>query len=167
LGNLAGFEAWTGFVLRYLRDEFLPLAPKELAGSIIEDHFSEQTCSRPLFALLANGKLAEAKAYLDSLPMTEDFETFYGGGGQLMGSVVQSLFEVPPEKLAALGLGANATELTFGRRLLRGAVSGWRTGVCREVASSQSRIESLPPAPRERVPPTCCGWSRSPTPSAA
>ena len=151
LGNLAGKQAWTGTVLRCVHDEFLPYASKELAESIIADHFSEQTCSRPLSALLANDKLSEAKAYLDSLPMTEDLNSFYGGGGDLMENVSQCLGDSPPKKLAALGLSADATGLTFGRHLLRGAINGGLTGVCQEMAPFQGHIEALPPAQRARV----------------
>ena len=151
LGNLAFKPAWTGFVMRYVRDELLPHVPEEFAAGIIADNFSEQTCSRPLSALLADDKLAEAKSYLDSLQMTEDLATFYCGWSELMVNVVQVLIELPAEKRVVLGLGPDAADLSFGRRLLRGATENWLSGVCEELAPLQSRIEALPQPRQERV----------------
>jgi len=145
LGSAAFEEAWTGFVMCYVRDEILPYATKEVAAKI-QDDFSAQTYKRPLGRHLEAGGTA-AKTFLDSLPLTADLPGFFGGGEMVAGVVDV----VGQHHFPALGLGGNREELTFGRQFLRAAVEGWVTGVCNEMARWQGRIEALPEPARTRV----------------
>ncbi len=141
--SLAQQESWTGYVMRWLRAEFIPHASAEVEESMA-DAFGDWTVSAPLFRLTGEGRLPEAKAYLDSLPLTGDLTDFYGVSGDVITYVARALQNLSAEQRGALGLGEDSGNLTFGRRVLRGAAAGWLDGVCRELAGEEDRIEALP-----------------------
>jgi hypothetical protein len=144
MGNLALQEKWTGFALRFVRAEFLPYATEDLEGSVMEQHFSEQTISRTLGRLLADEEHARAKAFLDSLPLTEEAAAFFGGSGEMMVNAGNTLGWLPVEKFALLGLAGERGNLTFGRLVLRGVAQGWPHSVWEELAGWEDRLAALP-----------------------
>jgi len=146
MGNLAFQEQWTGFALRFVRAEFLPYAPAELKHSVMDQHFSEQTIARTLGRLLGEEDQdhARAKAFLDSLPLTEEAAAFFGGSGEMLVNAGNALGWVPREKFAALGLAGDRGSLTFGRLVLRGVAQGWPHSVWEELAGWEDRLAALP-----------------------
>lgn len=142
-------EAWTGPVLRWVRDELMPFAAPEVITEI-EDSFSDSTLSSAIsMALRRNGPSAVG-TMLAALPVSEDATTFYGGGKLLLDAALQ-LRALPPDGLASTGFGGDRNALTFGRQFILGVSREWTTGMCNQMAPWQGRIEALPEPQRGRV----------------
>jgi hypothetical protein len=149
LCSLMDEEQWLAFAMRYLRDEVLPYVNDESSARFSMRQDYDSPPGRHLTAMLEKGNLKGARAWLDSLPVTEDLPGFYGGG-YLMNSVFQTLGRQSAAKLEALGLGGDPSKLTFGRQVLL-AARGQYAGVCNALAGWQSRLDALPEPHRRRV----------------
>ncbi|HWB03902.1 MAG TPA: hypothetical protein VG796_12820 [Verrucomicrobiales bacterium] len=142
-------KEWIAFAMRYLRDEVLPYLPENSAGLFDsrQDYIIEPV--RQLTAFLEKDDLKGARAWLDSLPVTEDLPGFYGGSGIMM-TLANTLARVPDAKLDALGFGGDRSKLTFGRQALLAARS-WYDGYCDALSGWQSRLEALPEPHKRRI----------------